>query len=88
MCCTLHVCFLLHVCSVVSHETTVMNVVECDPYCHQYSGCSERGKGKCDHFCVTGRGIDPSTYTCMGEDNFILVSIRQPTYTYVYQRDD
>jgi len=85
----LRVCFVLHVCSVVSHETTVMHVVECDPYCHQYSGCSERGKGKCDHFCVDRRGIDPTTDMCtMGEDNFILVCIHQPTYMYVYQRDD
>ena len=61
---------LLHVCSVVSYETSVMDVVECDQYCHQYSGCSERGEGKCDHFCVDGRGIDPSNYTCMGEYNY------------------
>jgi len=83
----LRVCFVLHMCSVVSHETTVMHVVACDPYCHQYSGCSE--PGECDHFCVTGRGIDPITRTCtMGEDTFILVSIHHPTYMYVYQRDD
>jgi len=56
------------VCSVNScRETTAMHVVECDPHCHQYSGCSQRGEGKCDSYCDIGYGLDPSSYTCTGE---------------------
>jgi len=44
---------------------------ECDPNCHRGSGCSERGEGKCDSYCVTGFGLDPNTYTCMGECDLV-----------------
>jgi len=43
---------------------------QCDPKCHRRSGCSVRGEGKCDSYCVTGYGIDPDTHTCMSECDF------------------
>ena len=55
-------------------ETSAMRVAEkqeCDPNCHRGSGCSERGEGKCDSYCVTGFGLDPNTYTCMGECDLV-----------------
>jgi len=67
----LRVCIVLHMCSVVSYETTVMHVVACDPHCHQYSGCSRRGEGLCDSYCETGYGLDPSNHTCMSECDLI-----------------
>ena len=55
-------------------ETSVIRVAEkqeCDPNCHRGSGCSERGEGKCDSYCVTGFGLDSNTYTCMGECDLV-----------------
>jgi len=49
----------------------VAEKLECDPNCHRGSGCSERGEGKCDSYCVTGFGLDPTTYTCMGECDLV-----------------
>jgi len=43
----------------------------CDPSCHPGSGCSEHGEDKCDSYCVTGYGIDPSDYTCMSECDLV-----------------
>jgi len=57
-------------CSKISETTVIMRVVEklrCDPKCHPRSGCSRRGEGKCDFFCNGSYGINPDTYTCMGE---------------------
>jgi len=48
-------------------ETTVIHVAggpQCDRKCHERSGCSVRGEGKCDLYCVRGYGLDPETYTC------------------------
>jgi len=57
------------------YETTVTDVVECDPHCHSDSGCSERGEGHCDSYCETGYGLDRSNYTCMSECDSLLVSV-------------
>jgi len=48
----------------------VAEEIQCDPKCRRQSGCSVRGEGKCDSYCVTGYGIDPSTYTCMSECDY------------------
>jgi len=54
------------------YETTVMNVLACDPHCHSDSGCLVRGEGKCDSYCEAGYGLDPSSnYTCMGKCDLI-----------------
>ena len=39
--------------------------VQCDPNCHESSGCSERGEGKCDSECVDGYSVNRKTFTCM-----------------------
>jgi len=63
----------MHMCCVVGlrravkiGDATVMHVAggpECDPNCHERSGCSRRGEGKCDRYCITGYGLT-DTYTC------------------------
>ena len=70
--CTIALLLSMHY-SVEISEIPVMHVAEkkqCDPKCHQRSGCSVRGEGKCDSYCVTGYGIDPNTHTCMSECDF------------------
>jgi len=65
-------------CSKIGETTVIMLVVEklkCDPKCHPRSGCSRRGEGKCDFFCVAPYGIDRDTYTCMGECDIIVIII-------------
>ena len=55
--------------------------VQCDPNCHESSGCSERGEGKCDSECVDGYSVNRETSMCMSKYTFNLscVSISQQT---------
>jgi len=69
-------CVLMHKIGVTTAmRDTLAGKPRCDPKCHQNSGCSERGGGKCDSYCVTGYGLDSSTYTCVGECDLIRVII-------------
>ena len=45
----------------------------CDTHCTTASGCTTKGKDKCDTACVEGYGLETTGYTCVGEYVYVTI---------------
>ena len=45
----------------------------CDTHCTTASGCTTKGKDKCDTACVEGYGLEKTGYTCVGEYVYVTI---------------